>query len=95
MNTIPLYRPALWPRIAVGLVAFGALAIAASSVFAGECPAGQRVADGQGQAPGPMMPAGVTDVVRASTDLAKEPAHIAGRQFRLRQLDIQIGRAHV
>ena len=91
MNTIPLYRPALWPRIAVGLVAFGALAIAASSVFAGECPAGQRVADGQGQAPGPMMPAGVTDVVRASTDLAKEPAHIAGRQFRLRQLDIQPG----
>ena len=29
------------------------------------------MADGQGQAPGPMMPSGVADVVRASTDLAE------------------------
>ena len=33
----------------------------------------------------------MTDKVRASTDLAKEPAAINGRQFRLRQLDIQPG----
>jgi len=91
MNTIRLYRPSIWPRVAVGLFAAGALAFAATAVFAGECPAGQRVADGKGQAPGPNMPVGVVDVVRASTDLSKEPANIKGRQFRLRQLDIQPG----
>jgi quercetin dioxygenase-like cupin family protein len=91
MNTIPLYRPSVWPRLAVGVVAFSALAFATGSVFAGECPADKRVADGQGQAPGPNMPQGVTDVVRASTDLAKEPAAIKGRQFRLRELVMQPG----
>jgi quercetin dioxygenase-like cupin family protein len=91
MNTIPLYRPRLWPRIAIGVTAFAALAFAATLSFAGTCPADKRVADGQGQAPGPNKPVGVTDVVRASTDLAKEPAAIAGRQFRLRQLDVQPG----
>lgn len=91
MNTINLYRPPLWPRIAVGVTAFAALAFAATLSFAGECPANQRVPDGQGQKPGATAPAGVTDVVRASTDLSKEPAAIQGRQFRLRQLDIQPG----
>ena len=37
------------------------------------------------------MPVGVTDVVRASTDLAKEPLALQGRQFRLRQLEMQPG----
>jgi quercetin dioxygenase-like cupin family protein len=91
MNVIHLHRPSPWPRLAVGLVALSALAFAASSAFAGECPADKKVADGKGQAPGPNMPVGVVDVVRASTDLSKEPARIAGRQFRLRQLDIQPG----
>ena len=31
---------------------------------------------------------GVTDVVRVTTDLAKEPAMIQGRQFRLRELNV-------
>ena len=91
MNTIRLYRPSVWPRIAVGVAAFAAMAFAASVSFAGECPADKRVADGQGQKPGPTAPVGVADVVRASTDLAKEPAAIKGRQFRLRQLDMQPG----
>jgi quercetin dioxygenase-like cupin family protein len=65
--------------------------LAAASSIAGECPSDKRVADGQGQKPGPTMPVGVTDVVRASTDLSKEPAAIKGRQFRLRQLDMQPG----
>jgi len=91
MNTIPLHRPSAWPRLAIGLVAFGALAFAASAVFAGECPADKRVADGRGQAMGPTAPVGVTDEVRASTDLSKEPAHINGRQFRLRELVMQPG----
>jgi quercetin dioxygenase-like cupin family protein len=92
MNTvIPLYRPSVWPRVAVGVAAFAAMAFAASVAFAGEGPADKRVADGQGQKPGPSAPVGVTDKVRASTDLAKEPSAIPGRQFRLRQLDIQPG----
>ena len=94
MNVIPLYRPPLARPFARNLAvaaALIALGVAASSAFAGECPADKRVADGQGQKPGPTMPSGVTDVVRASTDLAKEPAAIKGRQFRLRQLEMQPG----
>jgi quercetin dioxygenase-like cupin family protein len=91
MNTIPLYRPPVWPRVAIGAAAFAALCVAAGVAFAGECPPNQRVADGQGQKPGPTAPQGVTDLVRASTDLSKEPAAIQNRQFRLRQLDIQPG----
>jgi quercetin dioxygenase-like cupin family protein len=52
------------------------------AAFAGECPADKRVPDGQGQKPGATAPVGVTDVVRASTDLG---------QFRLRQLELQPG----
>ena len=94
MNVIPLYRPALGRPFARSLVvaaALIALGVAATTAFAGECPADKRVADGQGQKAGPTMPSGVTDVVRASTDLAKEPAAIKGRQFRLRQLEMQPG----
>lgn len=94
MNVIPLYRPPLarpFARKLAVAAALIALGVAASSAFAGECPADKRVADGQGQKPGPTMPSGVTDVVRASTDLAKEPAAIKGRQFRLRQLEMQPG----
>jgi quercetin dioxygenase-like cupin family protein len=90
MNVINLYRPSPWPRVALGAL-FGALVLAAGSAWAGECPADKRVADGQGQKPGPMSPKDVTDVVRASTDLSREPAAIAGRQFRLRQLELKPG----
>ena len=92
MNTIQLYRPTLWsrlPRLAIGAIAVAALCAAAGVAFAGECPTGKQVADGLGQKPGPTMPVGVTDTVRASTDLAKEPAAIQGRQFRLRELVMQ------
>jgi quercetin dioxygenase-like cupin family protein len=72
-----------------------AAAIAALSfatiASAGECPADKRVADGQGQKMVNVGPKDVTDVVRATTDLSREPAKIQGRQFRLRQLDIKPG----
>ncbi len=90
-NVISLRRPTPWPRVALGVAIAAVLGFAANVAFAGECPADQRVADGKGQKPGPGAPVGVVDVVRASTDLAKEPAAIKGRQFRLRQLDIQPG----
>ena len=83
-------QPAWQRRIVTGVVA-SVFALAAASVYAGECPAGSRVADGQGQKPGPAMPKDVTDVVRATTDLAKEPAGIKDRQFRLRQLEMKPG----
>jgi quercetin dioxygenase-like cupin family protein len=91
MNTIPLSRPSVWPRVALGVALASVLAFAANAAFAGECPADKRVADGKGQPAGPSAPVGVKDTVRASTDLGKEPARIAGRQFRLRQLDILPG----
>ena len=78
-------------RTAVGSIVAGAFALAAGSAFAGECPSDKRVADGQGQKMSSVAAKDVTDVVRATTDLSKEPAAIAGRQFRLRQLDIGPG----
>jgi quercetin dioxygenase-like cupin family protein len=89
LHSSPFSRP-LVRRLAIA-AAIVALGFAAGAVFAGECPTDKRVADGQGQKPGPMAPVGVTDVVRASTDLAQEPAAIKGRQFRLRQLEMQPG----
>jgi quercetin dioxygenase-like cupin family protein len=91
MNTIYLNRPSVWPRVAFGVALVAVLSMVAGLAMAGECPADQRVADGQGQKPGPTAPVGVTDVVRSSTDLSKEPANIKGRQFRLRQLDMAPG----
>jgi quercetin dioxygenase-like cupin family protein len=91
MNTIPLYRPSIWPRVVVAVVALASLGFAASEVLAGECPADKRVADGKGQPMGPTMPQGVTDVVRASTDVSKAPFNIKGRLFRLRELTMMPG----
>lgn len=82
---------AKWRRVALAGAVAGALSIAATVASAGECPADKRVADGQGQKPSTAAAKGVTDVVRATTDLSKEPAAISGRLFRLRQLDIEPG----
>ena len=87
---IPFQRAPRWPRLWLAAAVVGALGFAGAS-HAGECPTDKRVADGQGQPMGPTTPSGVTDVVRASTDLAKEPLGVQGRQFRLRQLEMQPG----
>jgi quercetin dioxygenase-like cupin family protein len=81
----------VWQRMGAAGIVAATLAIAATGATAGECPVASRVADGKGQAMGPTQPKDVTDVVRASTDLSKEPAKIAGRQFRLRELSMQPG----
>ena len=78
-------------QLATSVALAGVLAFAATSAVAGECPADKKVADGQGQKPGPMAPKDVTDVVRSSTDLSKEPANIKNRLFRLRQLEVKPG----
>ena len=81
---------ALWQGLALACVIVGS-ATTASTAFAGECPADKKVADGQGQKPSTAAAKDVTDVVRASTDLSKEPAAVNGRLLRLRQLDIKPG----
>lgn len=78
-------------RVVRGVIVTATLSLACMMAYAGQCPADKRVADGQGQRPGATEPKGVTDTVRASTDLSKEPAAIAGRLLRLRQLDVQPG----
>ncbi len=80
-----------WRRVVLAGAVAGALSIAATVASAGECPAEKKVADGQGQKPSTAAAKGVTDVVRATTDLSNEPAPVNGRLFRLRQLEIQPG----
>ncbi|MET0961805.1 MAG: cupin domain-containing protein [Noviherbaspirillum sp.] len=80
-----------WRRIAAIGLAASAMAGGASAAHAGECPAALKVADGQGQKMGATMPSGVSDKVRASTDLSREPLALNGRQFRLRQIDMEPG----
>jgi quercetin dioxygenase-like cupin family protein len=91
MNRTAPQSPISLRAVAKTLALAGALAFAGTAAFAGECPADKKVADGQGQKPGPSMPKDVTDVVRSSTDLSKEPAAIKNRLFRLRQLEMKPG----
>jgi len=81
----------LWNGRGTALAAALAALSFATVASAGECPADKRVADGLGQKMATVAARDVTDVVRASTDLSREPAKIAGRQFRLRQLDVKPG----
>jgi quercetin dioxygenase-like cupin family protein len=91
MHTANPQRRSIRRQAAAAALMAGAFAALAPAVHAGECPADKVVADGQGQKPGPTMPKDVTDVVRYSTDLSKEPLALPGRLFRLRQLEIKPG----
>ena len=91
MNTVTKQQQSRLMRAAIAGAFASALTMAATAAFAGDCPAEKRVPDGQGQKMGATMPKDVTDMVRASTDLAKEPSMINGRQFRLRQLEMKPG----
>ena len=79
-----------FPRLCAAAAA-GVLLSFAGAASAGECPADQVVADGQGQKPGATMPKDVTDVVLASIDLATQPVGIDDRQFRMRRLALKPG----
>ena len=91
MSIIKQQRPSMWRRVAVAALATSAISVLATAAHAGECPADKHVADGQGQKMGPTTPKDVTDVVRSSTDLSKEPLALQGRLFRLRQLEMKPG----
>lgn len=84
----------MFTRIPIGRGVVLAGAIAASmtiisSANAGECPADKRKADVREAVALPAK--GVTDTVIASIDVAKEPAKIQDRLFRLRKLVIEPG----
>jgi quercetin dioxygenase-like cupin family protein len=75
---------------ALGLFAIaGAVALPAASAFAGDCPAGKVVADGQRA--GATKHKGVTDKVIGSIDLAQEAPRLKDHKFRLRRLVVQPG----
>ena len=74
----------------VAFAGVSALALlGATAAHAGSCPAGKDGVDVR--APVTTPASGVTDTVIASIDVAKEPAHIDGRLFRMRRLVIQPG----
>jgi len=77
-------------RIA-GLLGLAAVAVAGScaAAQAGSCPADKQIADATKPVDTPAK--GVTDTVVASIDLAKEPAMVQDRKFRLRKLVIEPG----
>ena len=75
-------------RLLAGLPAL-ALLLAPHFAHAGSCPAGNAGVDVR--APVTTPASGVTDTLIASIDVAKEPARINGRLFRMRRLVIQPG----
>ena len=58
---------------------------------AGECPANQVVADGQGQETATTKPKDVTDTVLKRINLVNEPVMLADHALRLRRLVIKPG----
>jgi quercetin dioxygenase-like cupin family protein len=80
-----------WRKVAIAAIVSAAGIATASTAMAGECPADKIVADGKGQPMGATQPKDVTDTVLASIDLSKEMLKADGRQFRMRQLEIQPG----
>lgn len=66
-----------------------ALAGTSAAAIAGQCPAGKTGVDVRAENATPAR--AVTDTVLASIDVAREPAAIADRSFRLRRLVIAPG----
>lgn len=81
----------LWRTLSLAGIVAGAMALGATAAFAGECPAGKMVSDGQGQKDAGMAAKDVTDTVLASTDLSKEMVALPDHLFRLRRLEIKPG----
>jgi quercetin dioxygenase-like cupin family protein len=88
--TRKLWTNTVLRRGLIGAMAVGAaVALGPASAFAGACPAGKSGMDVR--MPDATPAKGVTDTVIASIDVAKEPAGIEDRQFRMRRLVIQPG----
>ena len=83
MNTV-LVR-GLFGALLIG----GAVAMAPAAALAGSCPAGKQGVDVR--KPDNTPARDVTDTVISSIDVAKEPADIQDRQFRMRRLEVKPG----
>ena len=83
MNTV-LVR-GLFGALLIG----GAVAMAPAAALAGSCPAGKQGVDVR--KPDNTPARDVTDTVISSIDVAKEPADIQDRQFRMRRLEVNPG----
>jgi quercetin dioxygenase-like cupin family protein len=83
-------RPIRRCLTAVGIV--GSVIFAGTiTASAGECPASQVVADGQGQKMGATKPKAVTDNVLTRIDLVNEPVMLKDHALRLRRLVVKPG----
>ena len=81
-------RP-LWRALTLAALLAGSLTVLANAASAGECPADKR---GVNVTKPVTLPAkDVTDTVLGMIDVAKEPARIDGRKFRLRRLEVKPG----
>ena len=75
---------------ALGIVSTIAISFATTSAaLAGECPADKVKPNARQMVD--YKPVGVTDVTLGSIDLAKQPAHIEGRELRFRKLTVEPG----
>jgi len=83
-------RPIRQCLTAVGIV-FSVIFTGAITASAGECPANQVVADGQGQKMGATKPTAVTDNVLKRIDLVNEPVMLKDHALRLRRLVVKPG----
>ena len=90
--TIPssAHRPIRRCLTAVGIVG-SVIFTGAIAASAGECPANQVVADGQGQKMGATEPKAVTDNVLTRIDLVNEPVMLKDHALRLRRLVVKPG----
>ena len=91
MFTSTMNGKALWRTLSLAGVIAGAMAVGATTSFAGECPASKVVADGQGQNDAGKAAQDVPDTVLASIDLSKEMVAANDHLFRMRRLVIQPG----
>ena len=75
--------------VKAALVASAATLIAATSAFAGECPAGKEGVNALAGAP--TAPVGVMENELSSIDLSKENVKLDQRRLRFRHMEIQPG----
>ena len=80
---------ALWRSLSMAAVVMGAISVAATSAYAGQCPAGKMGVDVT--KPSTLPAKDVTDKVLAAIDLSTEPAKLDNRLLRLRKLEILPG----
>src|SRR3989442_1758253 len=78
-------------RNTIATVLAAVFSLAATATQAGECPADQRVADGQGQKMVTHGAKDVADTVVVTTDLSNEQVALKDHLFRARRLVIKPG----